>query len=244
MSLLRGTWPVFRREFSGYFRTPVAFVYLIVFILGASGLPWFVGDFFESDDASLRIFFRFIPWVYLFLVPAVGMRLWAEEKRLGTIELLLTLPVSTAGAVAGKFLAAWSFIGLALGLTFPMVLTIGYLGSPDWGPVFSGYAGALLLAGAYLGICALASALTKNQVIAFVLGVTACLAMVLLGWSLFNELLLSAGLPVAVVDGLANLGFIPRFQPMVEGVVRASDLIYFLSLPALCLTLTGLVLQR
>lgn len=243
MNTLRGTVPVFRREFSGYFRTPVAYVYLTVFILGANGLPWFVGNFFESDDASLRIFFNFLPWLYLFLIPAVGMRLWAEEKRLGTIELLLTLPVSPGGAVLGKFLAAWAFIGLALVLTFPMPLTIGYLGSPDWGPVFTGYAGALLMAGAYLGICILASALTQNQVIAFVLGVAGCLLLLLLGWSLFNELLLSTGLPAGAVDALANFGFIPRFQPLVDGVIHLADLLYFLSLPALCLTLNKLVFR-
>ncbi|HLS27043.1 MAG TPA: ABC transporter permease, partial [Opitutales bacterium] len=137
----------------GYFRSPVAYVFLAVFLVAAVGLPWFVGGFFEGNQANLERFFTFLPWVFLFLIPAVGMRLWSEERRAGTWELLFTLPISVSHAVVGKFLAAWAFVSLAIVLTITMPITIAYLGSPDWGPVFTGYFGSILMAGAYLGIC-------------------------------------------------------------------------------------------
>jgi ABC-2 type transport system permease protein len=233
-----------KREFLGYFRTPIAYVFLAVFLLAAIGLPWFLGAFFQRNEASLASFFVFLPWVYLFLIPAAGMRLWSEEKRSGTWELLLTHPVTVPQAVIAKFLAAWLFIGLALVLTFPLGITVAYLGDPDWGPLFAGYFGALLMAGAYLAICSLASALTKNQVIAFVLSTSICLILVLLGWSVFNQLLLGMGLPVRLVDTIANFSFITHFEDMGKGLVALRDVLFFASLTAATLWLNCLVLER
>lgn len=235
---------IFKREFMGYFRSPVAYVFLAVFLVAAVGLPWFIGGFFESNEASLDRFFRFLPWVFLFLIPAVGMRLWSEERRAGTWELLFTLPISVTHAVIGKFLAAWAFISLAVALTVTMPMTVAYLGSPDWGPILTGYLGSILMAGAYLGICSIASALTKNQVIAFVVSLVLCLVLVLLGWSVFNELLLGISLPVGIVDALANFSFITHFDSMAKGLIRLRDLIFFGSLMAFCLCLNILVLER
>ena len=235
--------PVFKREFLGYIRSPVAYVFLIVFLVASVGLAFFVGGLFKANQASLQSFFVFHPWLYLFLIPAAGMRLWAEERRGGTIELLFTLPLTTLDAVVGKFLAAWAFLALGLALTFPLALTIGWLGNPDWGTVFSGYLGSALMAGAYLAVCSLLSALTKNQVIAFVLGVVTCLVFVFLGWSVFNGLL-SSFLPVAAVDFIANLGFIPHFEAFTKGIIDPRDLAYFGSLIALALTVNVVVLER
>jgi|SRR5690625_1553480 len=235
---------IFKREFMGYFRSPVAYVFLAVFLVAAVGLPWFVGGFFEGNQANLERFFTFLPWVFLFLIPAVGMRLWSEERRAGTWELLFTLPISVSHAVVGKFLAAWAFVSLAIVLTITMPITIAYLGSPDWGPVFTGYFGSILMAGAYLGICSVASALTKNQVIAFVISLVVCLVLVFLGWSIFNELLLGISLPVSVVDALANFSFITHFDAMAKGLIRLKDLLFFFSLMAFCLCLNILVLER
>lgn len=235
---------IFRREFMGYFRSPVAYVFLAVFLMAAAGLPWFIGGFFESNQAGLDTFFTFLPWVFLFLIPAVGMRLWSEEKRSGSWELLFTLPISVSHAVIGKFLAAWAFVSLAVVLTLTMPLTVAYLGSPDWGPVFAGYLGGILMAGAYLGICSVASSFTKNQVIAFVISLVLCLVLVLLGWSVFNELMLAVSLPVAAVDALANFSFITHFESMAKGLIRLKDLVFFFSLMAFCLCLNILVLER
>lgn len=234
---------VFKREFLGYFRTPVAYVFLAVFLLATAGLTWFLGRFFSGNDASLNRLFVFLPWVFLFLIPAVGMRLWSEEKRSGTWELLLTMPISPLQAVLGKFLAGWAFVSLAVLLTAPLAVTVAYLGDPDWGPVFSGYFGAILMAGSYLSICALASSLTKNQVISFVLGLMACLVLVFLGWSVFNDLLLAV-LPVPAVDALSNFSFITHFDSMAKGLVTLRDTAFFLSLTLFCLCVNVLVLER
>ncbi|MGJ3243298.1 MAG: ABC transporter permease subunit [Opitutales bacterium] len=235
---------VFKREFLGYFRSPVAYVFLVVFLLATVGLTWYIGGFFESNDASLSILFTFLPWIFLFLIPAAGMRLWAEEKKSGTWELLFTLPLSPAQAVLGKFLAAWLFIVLALAGTFPLALTAAYLGDPDWGPIWAGYFGAALMAGAYLGICSLFSSLTSNQVISFVLSVMACLILVFLGWDAFSGLLHALNLPVPLVDGLANFSFITHFEPMSRGLVTLADTLFFLTLTGFCLFLNILVLER
>jgi ABC-2 type transport system permease protein len=178
--------PVFKREFFAYFRSPVAYVFLIVFSLASIVLAFFIGGFFKAGLASMESYFTFYPWLFLFLIPAAGMRLWSEEKRTGTVELLFTLPITTLEAVLGKFLAAWSFLTLAILLSLPLAATVAYLGSPDWGVVVSTYLGGVLMAGAYLGVCSLTSALTKNQVISFVLSVVACLVILFLGWSVFS----------------------------------------------------------
>jgi len=235
---------LFKREFCGYFRTPVAYVFLIVFVVASVGMMWFVGRFFDTNDAGLNRFFVFMPWIFLFLIPAVGMRLWAEEKKSGTWELLLTMPLSVTQAVFAKFLAGWAFVSVAIGLTFPLLLTVAYLGDPDWGPIFTGYFGGILMAGTYLSICSLTSSLTKNQVISFVLSISICLVLVLLGWSVFNDLLLSVNLPVWVVDGLSNFSFVTHFDSMMRGLVTVRDVVFFLTLSAFCLFLNVIALER
>ena len=235
---------VFKREFLGYFRSPIAYVFLVVFLIISLGLPWFLGGFFSSRDTNLNSFFVFAPWIFLFLIPAVGMRLWAEEKKSGTWELLLTLPLKTSQAVLGKFFAGWAFISLAIVLTFTMPVTIAYLGNPDWGPVVSGYLGSILMAGCYLSICSLTSSLTKNQVISFVISVIICFVLVLLGWSIFNNLLLTLDWPVWFIDTVAGFSFIPNFDPLVKGLVTLKSVVFFISLMAFCLCLNILVLER
>ena len=235
--------PVFKREFLGYFRSPVAYVFLIVFLMASVGLAFFVGNFFKANLASLDSYFVFHPWLFLFLIPAVGMRLWAEEKRTGTVELLFTLPITTLEAVLGKFFAAWAFLTLAILLSFPMAITVGYLGSPDWGVIASSYLGSILMAGSYLGVCSLTSALTKNQVISFVLSVLGCLILVFLGWSVFNGVL-GAVLPTWVVDLLANFSFTTHFEAFTKGIIDPKDVIFFLSLTGFTLFLNVVALER
>ncbi len=235
--------PIFKREFLGYFRSPVAYVFLIVFLLASVGLAFFVGQIFDAGEASLERFFTFHPWLFLFLVPAAGMRLWSEEKRTGTVELLFTLPITTFEAVLGKYLAAWAFLCAAIALSFPMALTVGYLGDPDWGVILVSYLGSMLMAGAYLGVCSLTSALTKNQVISFVLSVAVCFVLLLLGWSIFSDLMESF-LPVAIADVIANFSFITHFDPFTKGIVDPSDVIFFLSLSGFTLFLNVVALER
>src|SRR5678815_1035408 len=172
-----------KRELSGYFASPVAYVFIVIFLLLAGFFTFMLGFFFERGEASLRdSFFLWHPWLYLFLVPAVGMRLWSEERRQGTMELLLTMPITSWQAIVGKFLASWLFLALALVLTFPVVMTVNYLGRPDNGVIFCAYVGSLLLAGAYLAISCMTSAMTRNQVISFIVSVMICLLLILAGW--------------------------------------------------------------
>jgi ABC-2 type transport system permease protein len=237
--------PLFKREFLGYFRSPVAYVFLIVFLMASVGCAFFLGRFFDSNIASLESYFQFSPWLFILFVPAVGMRLWSEEKRSGTIELLFTLPVTTLEAVLAKFLAAWAFLCLAVALSFPMALTVAYLGDPDWGVIGSSYLGCMLMAGAYLGICSLTSAFTKNQVISFVISVFICFVMVLLGWSVFTDFLGGyLTLPSWLVDIVSNFSFTTHFSGFVKGIVDAKDAVFFLSLAGFCLFLNVLVLDR
>lgn len=221
----------------------MAYVFLAVFLVATVGLTWYTGDFFASNSASLDRMFMFFPWVFLFLIPAVGMRLWAEERRSGTWELLFTFPITVWQAVAGKFLAGWAFVTLAVVLTFPLAITVSYLGDPDWGPILSGYLGSILMAGAFLSIAAVMSSLTKNQVISFVLSVLVCLVLVLLGWSQFNDLLLAV-FPVTVVDAIANFSFIPNFDAMVKGLITFQEIFYFFSVIIFSLALNILALER
>ena len=209
--------PIFKREFVGYFRTPVAYVFLVAFLLISVALAFSrFGGFFKAGIASLDSYFGFFPWLYLFIVPSVGMRLWSEEKRSGTSELLFTLPVTTLEAVIGKFLAGWAFLSLAVLLSFPMAVTIGYLGSPDWGVVATSYLGAILMAGGFLGVCSLTSALTKNQVISFVISLGVCAVLVFLGYSGFTSFLESF-LPVGVSDTDLELQLHHPLQPHGQG---------------------------
>jgi ABC-2 type transport system permease protein len=183
MSAARITWTIARRELTSYFTSPVAYVFLVIFLLLAGFLTFTAGSFFERGEASLASFFIWHPWLYLILVPAVGMRLWSEERRAGTLELLLTMPVATWQAIVAKFLASWIFLALALALTFPVVITVNLLGAPDNGQIASGYLGSLLLAGACLAIACMTSAMTRNQVVSFIVSVVILLFLILAGFN-------------------------------------------------------------
>ena len=217
---------VFRREFAGYFITPVAYVFIVLFLALAAALTFYVGYFFERGRADLQSFFQWHPWIYLFFLPAISMRLWAEERKTGTIELFLTLPVSTAAAVVGKFLAAWAFAGVALALTFPIWLTVNYLGEPDNGVVTASYIGSFLLAGAYLAIGSCLSALTRNQVIAFVLTVTVCFLFNVLGAGTLQAVLGDA-VPANLLETLASFSLLSHFNNIVKGVIDLRDIVYY-----------------
>jgi ABC-type uncharacterized transport system involved in gliding motility auxiliary subunit/ABC-type transport system involved in cytochrome c biogenesis permease component len=239
---MRGITTVLKREFLGYFRSPIAYVFLVVFVLLSVGLPWFLDQFLESDDAGMQLLFRYTPWINVLFVPAVGMRLWSEEKHTGTWELLLTLPFSTAQAVVGKFLAGWLFVGVGFLLTFPFPLTVAYLGDPDWGPILAGYGIGFLMSGAVLAICSVMSSLTENQVIAFILGVLACVVLNLTGWSVFNNLLRTW--PVGLADAVNGFSFTTHFETARQGLVRLGDVIFFLAVIAGALVCNIIVLER
>lgn len=236
--------PVFKREFLGYFRSPVAYVFLIAFLVISVALAFSrYGGFYRSNQASLETYFVFFPWLFLFLVPAVGMRLWSEEKRSGTVELLFTLPITTLAAVIGKFLAAWAFLALGILLSFPMAITVAYLGDPDWGVLLTTYFGAILMAGGYLAVCSLTSALTKNQVISFVLSLVACAVLVFLGLSGFTEFL-SEIFPIGVADAISNFSFTTHFDAFTKGIIDPKDVVFFLSLIGFALFLNVVALER
>ncbi|MEI8395750.1 MAG: ABC transporter permease subunit [Rhodospirillaceae bacterium] len=240
--MIKGTWPVFRREFSGYFATPVAFVFIVIFLLLNGIFTFYLGGLFERGQADLRPFFSFHPWLYLLLMPAIAMRLWAEERKSGSIELLLTLPVRLSEVVLGKFLAAWAFTALALALTFPVWITISILGKPDQGVIVAGYLGSLLMAGAYLAICACISATTRNQVIAFVVGVIICLLFTVAGTPIVLDAV-GTVLPQALVDTVASFSFLIRFGSILGGVIDLRDIIYFASLIAVWLFANAVVVE-
>lgn len=218
---------VFRREFASYFATPLALVFLVIFLALAGAFTFYLGGFFEAGQADLQAFFRFHPWLYLLLVPAVAMRLWAEERKSGTLELLLTLPVTLWQAVLGKFLAAWAFLGLALALTFPIWLTVTWLGDPDHGVIVASYLGSWLMAGGFLAMGGCLSAATRSQVIAFVLTVVVCLLLLLAGFPMALEPLRMVA-PQALVDAISGLSFLTHFQAIVRGVLDLRDLMFFL----------------
>ena len=223
---MSGTINVMRRELSGYFATPVAYVFLIIFLVMTGIFTFYLGNFYERGFADLDPFFRFHPWLYLFLVPAISMRLWAEERRSGTIELLFTLPLTTRQAVLGKFLAAWFFIGLALVLTLPMWLTVNYLGAPDNGVILAAYIGSWLMAGGFLAIGSCMSALTSNQVVAFILSIVVCFLFLLSGLPMVMNLFNSWAAQI-VLDGIAGLSFLKHFADISKGVIDVRDLVYF-----------------
>ena len=218
---------IFRRELASYFATPVAYVFIVIFLVLAAAFTFYLGGFYERGQADLQPFFNFHPWLYLFLVPAVSMRLWSEERKSGTIELLLTLPVTMWQAVLGKFLAAWAFVCIALALTFPIWLTVNYLGDPDNGVILASYLGSALMAGAFLAIGACLSASTRNQVIAFILTVVVCFVLLLAGFPLVLEAI-GAIFPQGVVDAVAGLSFLTHFAAIAKGVVDLRDVLFFL----------------
>ncbi|WP_139559171.1 ABC transporter permease subunit [Methylotetracoccus oryzae] len=217
---------VFKRELRSYFATPVAYVFIEIFLLLSGSFTFYLGGFYQRGQADLEPFFSFHPWLYLFLVPAVAMRLWAEERKTGTIELLLTLPITMWQAVLGKFLAAWAFVGVALALTFPIWITVNYLGDPDNGVIVTSYIGSFLMAGAFLAIGACISATTRNQVIAFILTVVVCFLLLLAGYPLVLDFFRSFA-PQAVVDAISGLSFLTHFDAISKGVIDLRDLIYF-----------------
>lgn len=218
---------LFKRELNSYFATPVAYVFILIFLLLTGAFTFYLGGFYERGRADLEPFFHFHPWLYLFLVPAVAMRLWADERKSGSIELLLTLPITMWQAVVAKFLAAWCFIGIALALTFPVWLTVNYLGEPDNGAIVAGYVGSLLMAGAFLAIGSCLSAATRSQAVAFILSVVACFLLLLAGFPLVLDVF-RVVVPQVLVDAIAGLSFLTHFHALARGVIDLRDLIYFL----------------
>jgi len=226
---------IFKREFAAYFATPLAYVFIVIFLFAMGAFTFYIGHFFDNDTADLQVFFGFHPWLYLFLVPAISMRLWAEERKSGTMELLLTLPVPLWATVGGKYLAAWAFTGVALLLTFPIWITVNYLGHPDNGVILASYIGSFLMAGAYLAIGACISASTNNQVIAFVVSVLVCFLFTISGAPLVLDFF-RAWAPLALVNAISSFSFLTHFTAISAGVIDLRDLIFFLSLIALFLS--------
>ena len=243
MDSIRNTKAIIKRELASYFESPVAYVFMVVFLMLIGFLTFFVSRFYESGQADLRGFFFWHPWMFLILVPAAAMRLWAEERRAGTIETLLTLPVTVTQVIFGKFLAAWIFIGLIVALTFPIVLTTVYLGAPDRGAIICGYIGSLLLAGAYLSVGMLTSALTRNQVISFVLSLVICLFLLLAGWPPVTDLMVRWA-PEWLVRGVAAFSFMPHYEAFQKGVLDLRDFAYYFSVMIFMLFGTHLVLEN
>ena len=228
---MRNVVHIFRRELGGYFATPVAYVFLVIFLVLASTFTFYLGNFFERGQADLAAFFSFHPWLYLFLIPAIAMRLWSEERRQGTIELFLTLPITIGEAVLGKFLAAWAFVGIALALTFPIWITVNVLGDPDNGVILAGYAGSLMMSAGYLAIGSCVSATTKSQVVAFVVAAAACFAFTVSGTPLVLAFF-SGWAPSALVEAIAGFSFLTHFNAIARGVIDLRDVVYFASLVA------------
>ena len=233
---------IMRRELSSYFATPVAYVFIIIFLVLAGWFTFYIGGFYERGQADLAPFFSYLPWLYLFLIPAITMRLWAEERRSGTVELLLTLPITMLEAVLGKFLAAWVFTGIALALTFPLWLTVNYLGNPDNGAILAGYVGSFLLAGGFLAIGACVSAATRNQVVAFILTVVICFLFLLSGHPGVLAAF-SAWAPDLLVNAIASLSFLTHFDAISKGVIDLRDLIYFGLVIAFFLAANAIILD-
>lgn len=236
------TKAIFKRELTGYFATPVAYVFLIIFLVLTGTFTFEIGGFYERGQADLRPFFDYLPWLYLFLVPALTMRLWAEERKSGTIEFLMTLPVTPWQAVLGKFLAAWAFVALALVLSFPIWITVNVLGEPDNGAILAAYFGSLLMAGGFLAIGACLSAITRNQVIAFIITIVVCFGFLLAGMPLVLNLF-SGWAPQALVDGIASLSLMTHFASISNGVIDLRDIIYFALLIGAFLYANTIVLQ-
>lgn len=226
---MRQIWIIAKRELAAYFATPVAFVFIAIFVGLTGAFTFYIGGFFDANQASLQNFFSHHPWLYVLLVPAVAMRLWSEERKSGTIEQLLTLPVTTTQAVLGKFLAAWLFCGIALALTAPMWLTVNILGRPDNGVILISYIGSFIVAGAFLSIGICMSALTRNQIVAFILGAVVCFLFTMSGLDLVLNVF-RGWAPDALVDTVASFSFLTRFDGITRGIIAVRDLIFFFSL--------------
>ena len=230
---MRNIWIIAKRELAGYFATPLALVFIVIFLALTGAFTFYLGRFFDNGQADLEAFFRFHPWLYLILIPAVAMRLWAEERKSGTIELLMTLPVTTAQAVLGKFMAAWAFCGIALALTFPVWVTVNVLGAPDNGVIVAGYVGSFLMAGAFM---------TKNQVIAFIISATVCFLFTMSGLDLVLNFF-QGWAPALIVDTVASLSFLVRFDAVMRGVIDLRDVLFFVSLIAFFLFTNVIVVE-
>jgi ABC-2 type transport system permease protein len=239
---MRNVAIIMRRELASYFATPLAYLFLLIFLVLANLFTFYLGQFFEGGQADLNSFFSYQPWLFLFLIPALSMRLWADERRTGSIELLMTLPVTLWQAVVGKFLAAWAFTILALALTFPMWITVNYLGSPDNGAILAAYIGTMLLAAGFLSIGSLASALTRNPVVAFIVGIALCFVFLVAGFSLVLDAF-RGWAPQFLVDAVSALGFLTHFDAISKGVIDIRDLIYFALLIGWFLLATTVVLD-
>jgi ABC-2 type transport system permease protein len=239
---MTGIAAILQRELKSYFLTPVAYVFIVIFLILSNALTFYLGGFYERGQADLTPFFNFHPWLYLFLAPALSMRLWAEERKSGSIELLMTLPIEPWQAVVGKFLAAWLFTGIALALTVPIWATVNYLGDPDNGVIVAAYLGSLLMAGGFLAVGSCISAATKNQVVAFILSVTACLVLLLASFSLVLDVF-SVWAPQVLVDTIASLSFLTHFENISKGVIDLRDLVYFGLLIAAMLYANTIVLE-
>jgi ABC-2 type transport system permease protein len=233
---------IFRRELASYFATPLAFVFIVIFLVLSGAFAFFLGGFYERSQADLAPFFTYHPWLYLFLIPAISMRLWAEERKSGNIELLMTLPVTLWQVVLGKYFAAWTFAGIALALTFPMWLTVNFLGDPDNGAIFAAYIGSFLMAGGFLAIGSCLSAATRNQVIAFIFTVVVCFGFLLAGFPMVLGLFQSWA-PQPLLDVVASLSFLTHFEAIAKGVIDLRDLIYFGALIATWLAANAIVLD-
>ena len=233
---------VMKRELDSYFSTHLAYVFILIFLVLSGVFTFYLGSFYERGQADLLPFFNFHPWLYLFLVPALSMRLWAEELKSGSIELLLTLPVTIVDAVVGKFLAAWIFAGISLMMTFPLWLTVNYLGDPDNGVIFTSYLGSWLMAGSFLAIGSCMSALSKSQVIAFILCGVVCLLFVLAGYPLVLNSI-KTWVPLVVVDSVASLSFLTHFNSISRGIISLRDVLYFCSVQVVWLAATVVVIN-
>ena len=233
---------IFKRELGSYFATPVAYVFIVIFLIMSGALTFYLGNYYERGQANLVPFFQFHPWLYLFLVPAIAMRLWAEERKSGSIELLMTLPISVGQSVVGKYLAAWVFIGIALILTFPIWITVNYLGNPDNGVIIAAYIGSFLMAGGFLAIGACISAMTKNQVIAFIITVVICFIFLLAGSPLVLNFF-KAWIPQNIVDAISSLSFLTHYASITRGVIDLRDIIYFVTLIGFWLYANALVVD-
>jgi len=231
---LNKTYIIFDRELRGYFRTPLASIFLLVFLALSSGMTFFLGRFFERDQADLIAFFSWHPWLFLILMPAIGMRLWAEERRSGTIELLITLPVTNTQLVVGKFLASWVFTLIALVLSMPIWITVNYLGDPDNNVILISYIGSWLMAGAFLALTSCLSTLTKNQVIAFIISSISGFILIMAGFSLILSAVRSWA-PVWITETISSMSFLSHFSRIQMGVFDLNSLIFFLSMIILCL---------
>ncbi|MDJ0654829.1 MAG: ABC transporter permease [Xanthomonadales bacterium] len=233
---------IFKREITSYFSTPVAYVFIVIFLILAGAFTFYLGGFYERGQADLLAFFNFHPWLYLFLVPAISMRLWAEERKSGTVELLMTLPVTMIQAVMGKFLAAWAFCGIALALTFPIWISVNYLGEPDNGVIFASYLGSLLMAGGFLAIGSCISAMTRNQVVAFILTVVVCFGFLLSGIPMVLDAF-RGWLPQILVDAVASLSFMTHFNAISKGVLDLRDLLFFVMVIGFWLAANAIVID-